>query len=139
MFLLVLALIVTTVLTHYEGLRVLGRLAERRNGPPRRSMLIVIFGILLIHIVEIAVYGGAYWFSVDVAHLGKFGGAHASTVRDYFYFSAEAYSTLGLGDIYPLSDLRLIASVEPLNGMILIGWSSSFTYLKMRRFWRLHN
>jgi hypothetical protein len=32
--------------------------------------------------------------------------------------------------------MRLIASVESLNGLVLIGWSASFTYLSMERFWQ---
>jgi hypothetical protein len=31
--------------------------------------------------------------------------------------------------------MRLIAGVESLNGLVLIGWSASFTYLEMARFW----
>jgi hypothetical protein len=31
--------------------------------------------------------------------------------------------------------LRIIAGVESLNGLVLIGWSASFTYLSMEQFW----
>ena len=31
---------------------------------------------------------------------------------------------------------RLIAGVEALTGLLMIGWSASFTYLEMERFWR---
>jgi hypothetical protein len=31
--------------------------------------------------------------------------------------------------------LRLLAGVEALNGLLLIGWSASYTYLAMERFW----
>ena len=32
----------------------------------------------------------------------------------------------------------MIAGVEALNGLLLIGWSASFTYLAMERYWPLH-
>jgi hypothetical protein len=31
--------------------------------------------------------------------------------------------------------LRLLAGAEALNGLVLIGWSASFTYIAMERFW----
>lgn len=51
------------------------------------------------------------------------------------YFSAETYTSLGFGDLTPNGPVRLLAGVEALNGLLLIGWSASFTYLCMERFW----
>jgi hypothetical protein len=34
--------------------------------------------------------------------------------------------------------MRLVSGVEALNGLLLIGWSASFTYLAMERYWPLH-
>lgn len=51
-------------------------------------------------------------------------------------FSAETYSSLGYGEVIPGGALRLLAGVEVLNGLLLIGWSASFTYIAMERFWR---
>jgi hypothetical protein len=31
--------------------------------------------------------------------------------------------------------MRLIAGVESLDGLVLIGWSASFTYLAMEEYW----
>ena|ERR671922_80488 len=35
----------------------------------------------------------------------------------------------------PLKELRLLAGMEALNGLLLIGWSASYTYIAMERFW----
>jgi len=51
------------------------------------------------------------------------------TGLDYFYFAAETYSTLGYGDVVPTAQLRLIASIEPLNGLMLLAWSGSFLFI----------
>jgi len=51
------------------------------------------------------------------------------------YFSAETYTSLGFGDMTPIGPIRLIAAVEALNGLLLIGWSASFTYISMEKFW----
>jgi hypothetical protein len=36
----------------------------------------------------------------------------------------------------PSGSLRLLAGVEALNGLLLIGWSASYVYIAMERFWR---
>jgi hypothetical protein len=58
--------------------------------------------------------------------------------QDCLYFSVVTYTSLGFGDHVPVSHARLIAGVEALNGLLLIGWSASFTYLAMERYWPLH-
>jgi hypothetical protein len=55
---------------------------------------------------------------------------------DFFYFSITCYTTLGLGDVFPSGAMRIVAGIEALNGFVLIGWSTSFTYLAMERFWK---
>jgi hypothetical protein len=42
---------------------------------------------------------------------------------------------LGYGDVLPHGDLRLLAGLEALNGILLIGWTASYTFLSMERFW----
>ena len=49
-----------------------------------------------------------------------------------------SYTSLGLGDVWPTGVLRLITGLEALNGLILIAWSASFTYLSMEKFWEDH-
>ena len=45
---------------------------------------------------------------------------------------------VGLGDLYPTEHLRLMAGVAALNGLLLVGWSASFTYLSMQEYWPMH-
>ena len=48
----------------------------------------------------------------------------------------EALHSLGYGDVVPSGDLRLLAGMEALNGLLLIGWSASYTFIAMERFWK---
>ncbi len=75
---------------------------------------------------------------LDKLKIGDFAGMAQHDFVDYVYFSIVAYSTLGLGDVAPIGGIRLIAGVESLNGLVLVGWSASFTYLVMEAFWPLH-
>jgi hypothetical protein len=135
-----LILVGMTVLIHYEGLRQVSRGLGRSNAVYSRGRVLrTIFLIFAIHMVEIALYAFGFWFADVVIDIGSFAGAHEIDLFHYFYFSAEAFSTLGLGDIYPVGPLRLLASIEPINGLLLIGWSTSFTFLSMWRYWSFDN
>ncbi len=70
---------------------------------------------------------------------GLRGGAAVQGFAEALYFSAEAYTSLGLGDVTPYGSARLLAGVEALNGLLLIAWSASFLYLEMERYWKRRN
>ena len=137
--LLGLTLLSTSVIFHYEGLARLSSVVNAMSGSSRAHMLVVMFSVVALHLCEILFYAVAYWFGGSIADIGSFSGTRAIEVSDYLYFSAEAYSTLGLGDIYPRGYLRLIAGLEALNGLILITWSASFTYIAMEKYWDVRN
>jgi Ion channel len=137
LFLLTLLLFVVTILMHYECLRLISSLLAVLDGILRRKLLLVIFGVLIAHIFEIAFYGGGYWFAENVLRAGDFSDAHILRLADYFYFSAETFTSLGAGDLLPLGNMRMLAGMETLNGLLLIGWSTSYTFVAMTRFWTL--
>jgi hypothetical protein len=131
-------LVIGTVLIHYEALRLISDHLRDLRIPPRQRMLVVVIAVFAAHTVEVWVYGIAYWLSIETFGLGGFGGQPVAGFQDSLYFSAITYTSLGLGDYYPTRALRLIAGVEALNGLVLIGWSASFTYLAMEAYWPLH-
>jgi hypothetical protein len=130
-----LASVALTVLVHNGALQQLSRIARVGRGHRHILMLVVIFCAFAAHLIEVGVYAATYWIGDVVLHLGRFAGNGDGDAFNYFYFSLESFTSLGMGDIYPLGDLRLIAGVESLNGILLIAWSASFTYLMMERFW----
>lgn len=129
-------LVLGTIIVHYEVLRLTSiHLCELRI-PPRFNILVVVVAAFTAHTIEVWLYGLSYWILYDRFGLGTFGGTDLGLlIEDCLYFSAVTYTSLGLGDLYPLGHFRLIAGVEALNGLLLIGWSASFTYLAMERFW----
>ena len=133
--LLALGLVVATVVLHYEGLRLISQvtLSHRQIGRP--LMMLVVFGVILLHVLDIALYGTGFWVAGTQWHLGSLHSSRPLEHWDYLYFAAEAFPCLGLGDVFPIGDLRALASVEALNGVIVLGWSGSFTFLMMQRLW----
>ncbi len=133
-------LVVACVLLHYEVLRKISDWLDRLGQLHRTRVLVLILGLLATHIAEIWVYALGYGLLDDVAGFGsieKVG--HLATANDwldYIYFSFVTYTTVGYGDLLPTGPIRFIAATEALNGWVLLGWSASFTFLEMQRYWR---
>lgn len=133
--LVALALLGTTVLIHYEVLRITGKMLPNLPIRARQRVLVVIFACLIGHILEVGIYAAAYAMLLQFPVFGSIEGLFDGTVTDFFYFSLTSYTTLGIGEVHPVGPIRLIAGVEALNGFLLITWSASFTYLMMQRYW----
>ena len=124
------------VACHYEMLRALNdRLPEVRFIPARSKVLAALGAALGSHLAQVLLFAAAYFLMRDHFGLGGFGGHFRDRFSSFLYFSTETYTTLGFGDIYPVGDLRMVAGVEALIGLLMVSWTASFTYLEMRRYW----
>jgi voltage-gated potassium channel Kch len=130
------ALVILTTVIHYELLRGLTAALPGVRIASRAKLLIVVFTAFFGHAVEILLYAAGIYALIRYAHLGMLGEPGRFTLNTAVYFSAETYTSLGYGDVIPEGELRLLAGVEALNGLLLIGWSASYTYIAMERFWR---
>lgn len=131
-----LLLVTLTTVIHYEVLRTLNqKLPALLAIPDRAKLLIVIFATFGAHIVEMAAYGGAIFILIKYIGAGSLSGAPGLLLANCFYFSAETYTSLGFGDLTPVGPVRMLAGIEALNGLLLIGWSASYAYIAMEQFW----
>ena len=129
-------LIALTTLIHYEVLRAISFYLKSLPIPNRTKLLVVVYGSFFAHALEIAVYGLSIFALHSYAQLGSLVSSTPTSLTTCLYFSAETFTSLGFGDITPTGPLRLLAGFEALNGLLLIGWSASFTYIAMERFWK---
>lgn len=129
-------LLLATSMVHYEVLRFVNALLPRLAVPLRAKVLVVVLGAFIAHLIEIAVYGLAVYALATWLGAGTLKGSDPFSLTLCLYFSAETYTSLGFGDLTPVGPIRLVAGVEALNGLLLIAWSASFTYLAMERFWQ---
>jgi hypothetical protein len=136
--LMAFVMIVATVLLHYEILRGTSRLIPLLGIPPRTRIIIVITAAFIAHLLQISLYALAYYAMQHGFGHGKLSGVVEGTALDFFYFSTTNFTMLGVGDLYALGPMRIVAAIQSLNGLVLIGWSASFTYLAMEKFWDLH-
>lgn len=136
-FLAALLLTFTCFLMHFVALRSLAKLVYRNEHRLHRPLLIVLLSLFCVHLAEVTLYAIAIT-GLEAMGLGALTGqigSDAGWLVNHFYFSIANYTTLGIGDIAPQGALRIIAGVEALNGLILITWSASFTYLVMEKLW----
>jgi hypothetical protein len=129
-------LIAVVVLIHYEALRQLSVRIPALAIHSHLRVLVGIAGALLAHIVEIWLFGLAYYAASMSDDLGALTGRFNGSLMDSVYYSFTAYTSLGTGDIEPIGDLRFLAGLEALTGLVLIAWTASFMYLEMSRYWR---
>ncbi|MDJ0644106.1 MAG: potassium channel family protein [Erythrobacter sp.] len=130
-------LIAATIFIHYETLRLVSLGATDLNVRPRMRMWMMLSGALVSHLLHIALYAGAYILLEKSFGLGEIAGPDSGEFNDAFYFSITSYTTLGIGDIYPTGQVRLLSGIEALNGLVMVTWTASMTYLHMERYWHI--
>lgn len=131
-------MVILTVMIHGAGLLSLTRIlrleaqeeaAARIDALSLRGMvatLSVILGLFALHGVEIWLYALLY------DGIGAVQG-----IRESVYFSTITYAAIGYDDGAMAERWRLVAAIEGINGIILIGWSTAFfvtVVARLRRF-----
>ena len=121
--------VAVTVLIHGYGLALLVRLLMAMNvdmgGPMdmrHHFNLRGTFPVLFVVLVLFAIHGVEIWFYAAVyLALGA-----VPALEQAVYFSTITYSTIGYSDMLILPKWRVLAAIEGINGVILLGWSTAF-------------
>ena len=125
------------VLLHYEGLyRMERRFRAGANSAGRRQMLLAILGVLALHMVEIWIFGIAWWALLHFPEAGSITGTAHVQWHGALSLSALAFTSLGFDAWVPVGAIRILAGVEALTGLVLVAWSASFAFLQMQRHWK---
>ena len=124
-----IAAVLATVGIHFETIALAQR--ARWPGVPRFRLALAVLVIVAGHLIEILVFAGGW------ALLIWSGDAQLSIAdpqfTDLLYFSGSVYTSLGFGDILPVGICRLYSVVEAVNGLVLIAWTASYTFLQMQK------
>ena len=123
-----------TVRLHYELLFLTSRLLVALSGYLRAAVALAVALALVAHVVEIIVFGIGWFLLIDAGLVEI--ALPAPTMVDAIYFSGAVYTSLGFGDIVPLSSAgKFLAVLESITGLVLIAWTASFTFYQMQRHW----
>ena len=115
---LVTALVVGLVVVfHYEVIQQLNRWCP--NHPSRTAkhrhrpiILATMFVLLFAHIIEIWLFGVAFWGLLSQTGYGYISGYEHISLLDSVYFSAATYTTVGWGDLAATGHIRFLAGTE---------------------------
>jgi hypothetical protein len=135
-FLINSILVAVAVLIHFEALDLLSVLVPKLKVRHRFRVLFGVFGALFAHISEIWLFAFAYYYKIRSGYFGTLEGKFDNSLMDCSYFSFTTYTSLGFGDIEPTGDIRFLASLEALTGLVLIAWTASFMFLEMQKLWK---
>ena len=127
------ALVLLATAIHYEALRLIGRIVAASVFLGRARVALAVLGALVAHLIEALLFAAGFWLLVRVG-VGQLSGT-AGAPRDFVYFSFITYTSLGYGDLVPSGQLRLLAGIEALTGLLLIAWTASFTFYEMQLHW----
>lgn len=98
--------------------------------PVRQALRILISlfaALLLLHLMQVSGWRLLYWWRI---------GWDFNTA---FYFSAVTYATIGFGDVVPPPEWRLVAVIQGLTGVLMLGWSSALVFAELMRILRAAN
>ncbi len=130
------AVVILAVMLHYEGLRFLSdRLLRAGHHLRRRRIVLLILALLFLHIVEVWIFGIAYYVLLQFDGFGQLLGETSGGFFDCIYYSAAVYTTVGFGDIYPVGPIRTMTGTEAIVGLTMITWSASYTFVEMLKTW----
>lgn len=132
-------LVAITIAVHYEVLRFTSLRLTEIQIPPRMRIIVMLAAAMISHMVHVLIYAFAFLWLEKLANVGSIDGPAGHDFNDAFYFSITSYTTLGIGDLFPTGDLRILSGIEALNGLVMVGWTASMTYLYMEKFWHLRD
>jgi hypothetical protein len=133
-FLINSLLITIAVTIHYEVLRLLSVTIPKLQIKHRLRVIVGVFGTICAHVIEIWMFGLAFYLLTQYGDFGSLGGNFDGSLIDSVYFSFTNYTTVGYGDIEPFGALRFLTGVESLTGLSLITWSATFMFIEMSKF-----
>lgn len=128
------ALLALTVMIHAAGLAALSRRMLKASLPldtrfwAVTGLLVrVAWLLLLLHMVEIAVWALFFWWQDCLPSL-----------ESSFYFSGVTYATIGYGDLVLPLEWRLFGPIEGLTGILMCGLSVSFFFVIVSKIFRVN-
>lgn len=134
-FFIISGLVTLTVIIHYEILRLLSIIIPKMPTNHRFRVVFGVFGTICAHIVEVWIFGVAFYLMLEAGSFGTLQGNFNGSLLDCVYFSFTNYTTVGYGDIWPEGAVRFLAGLEAITGLSLITWSASFMFMEMTQFW----
>ena len=86
------------------------------------TMIAAVSVLMVAHLIEVAVWAVTY---------GIVGAAPEGA--DTLYFAFVNYTTLGYGDVIPVSGWRMLGPATAMCGVLMFGWSTAVIFEVLRK------
>jgi voltage-gated potassium channel len=101
----------------------LRRVIESSSAVRRVGLLLRLFlWIVSLHLIQVGLWALAFWRAAELP-----------TLEAAVYFSLVTYTTIGFGDVVLGPGWRVLAGLEGLTGILLVGWSTAFVFAVVNR------
>lgn len=109
---------------------------EKFHKKTGKALILTAFFLLLINFLQAFLWAMMYFFIPQITDF--------ETFEKALYFSLVTFTTLGYGDMTIGTSHRILSGIEAINGILLIGWSTTLMFSMMNQIWKrnwknLHN
>ena len=117
-------ILVSLVLFHGMGVHWISTIHKRgalrlRAGRPHVFAALVLFGTAIFLLLSLHIIG-VIWWAIVLRHLGLI-----HTAKNAIYFCANAYTTLGYGEVDLDPQYRIISPIIGISGLFTFAWTTS--------------
>jgi len=117
-------ILVSLVLFHGMGVHWISTFHKRgelrlRAGRPHVFAALLLFGSAIFLLLSLHIIG-VIWWAIVLRHLGLI-----HTAKDAIYFCANAYTTLGYGEVDLDPQYRIISPIIGISGLFTFAWTTS--------------
>lgn len=91
-------------------------------------LIFTVLFLLFLNFLEATIWAFTYYYLPGVTEF--------ETFEKAIYFSLVTFTTLGYGDITISSTNRILSGFEAMNGILLLGWSTSMMFSIMLQIMR---
>jgi len=98
------------------------------NKQTAKILILTSLFLLLLNCTQALLWALMYYYVPEITEF--------ESLEKAIYFSLVTFTTLGYGDITIQTNFRILSGIEAINGILLIGWSTTLMYSAMRAIWK---
>lgn len=129
-------IVLSTILVNYEVLNLVWRFLPKIEQSPRSAIIYIMIAIMAGHTFAVWIYGLGYLLTSHIFYKEILLEEGFSSFIEYMFASAQIYSSFG-NDLFKQTGMRFLASIEVLNGIVMIAWTFSLTYAVVDKTWNI--
>lgn len=130
-------IVILTILVNYEVLNLVWKFLPRVEKTPRSSIIYILIAIIAGHTFAVWAYGLGYLMIASIFYKELLLEQGFEGFIQYLFASAQIYSSFGSTELFNQSTMRFLASIEVLNGVVMVAWTFSLTYAVIDSTWKM--